>query len=457
MKKLLLILSMILGLNTSAVMADLTQNQLHATMGIVTNFILSDGTVQFHGKSYKPVTSPHTGRVWLDRNIGASKKCTSYDYPLCYGDLFQWGRKHDGHESSVDSTTVVASDINNAGAEYIRGNADWASTDLSYGNSRATNWLKTDGSAVCPVGYRVPLRSELDAEVGDISNKETAYANFLKFPAAGYRSYGSANFYDVGTWGTVWSVTCTASRASYFRFSSTSNWNDGGERAWGLSVRCIKHVGKPLIYHNTTTYSAVTSPHTGEVWLDRNLGASQVCTSFNDSNCYGDYYQWGRNFDGHEKSISASTIIQATQIDPVQVGVVGKFIESNSSYDYDWAEAVDASGSIRSANWSKTDGSSVCPVGFRVPNIAELRTETLDATDISGSTKVTNRNTAFTNFLRLPSAGNRRSWNSNIYDVGSWGNVHTISGSYLYTTPTTTAAGYSSWHSRGISVRCLKD
>jgi hypothetical protein len=40
--------------------------------------------------------------------------------------------------------------------------------------------------------------------------------------------------------------------------------------------------------------------HTGKVWLDRNLGARQVCTSSTDAACFGDLYQWGRAKDGHE-------------------------------------------------------------------------------------------------------------------------------------------------------------
>jgi len=438
---------------STSVLADvpLTTNQLHATLGIITNFILDDGTVQFHGKTYKPVTSPHTGRVWLDRNIGASKKCISYDHALCYGDLFQWGRKHDGHESSVDSTTVLASNINNAGAEYIRGATDWASTDSSYGNGRATNWLKTDGSSVCPVGYRVPLRSELDAEVGDISNKETAYANFLKFPAAGYRSYVNGNYILVGAFGAVWSVSSSKSRASYFRFYSVSDWNDSGERGYGLSVRCIKHVGKPLIYHNTTVYSTVTSPYTGRVWLDRNLGASQVCTTFNDAACYGDYYQWGRGFDGHQDSGSATTATLATNVNSAG----SSFITSGSS-PFDWT-TVDSDGSLRLVKWLQTDGSSVCPAGFLVPNVAELKAETLD-------NGVTNRATAFSNFLKLPSAGERTRFSGSMNAVGSWGSMwystvtygDSTSRSFHFDSNLAYTFGYGS-RASGLSVRCMKD
>ena len=58
MKKLLLTLSVMLGLNTSAVMADITQVELHATMGIITNFILDDSGIRHNGTSYGKVTSP---------------------------------------------------------------------------------------------------------------------------------------------------------------------------------------------------------------------------------------------------------------------------------------------------------------------------------------------------------------------------------------------------------------
>ena len=426
----------------------LTPNQLHATLGIVTNFILDDDGIQFHGKRYKPVTSPHTGRVWLDRNLGASQVCTSFNDTACYGDYYQWGRAYDGHESSVDSTTVLATDINNAGAEFIRGNVDWASTDLSYGNARATNWLKTDGSSVCPVGYRVPLRSELDAEVGDISNKETAYANFLRFPVAGWRDYFNANYYDVGTWGTVWSVSSTLNKASYFRFYSISNWNDLGDRAYGLSVRCIKHEGKPLIYHNTTTYATVASPYTGKVWLDRNLGASQVCTAFDDTSCYGDYYQWGRGFDGHQDANSSTTSIRATNVNVTEASFI-----SITTSPFDWV-TVDSDGSTRAANWSKIDGSSVCPVGFRVPTLAELLDETI-------SNGVTNGSTAFNNFLKLPYSGRRYSGSAFVLEKGLGGYVWSSS----VDSSRSSNIGFNSssaniniyYRPNALPVRCLKN
>ncbi len=63
----------------------------------------------------------------------------------------------------------------------------------------------------------------------------------------------------------------------------------------------------------------------------------------------------------------------------------------------------DAQGHFRWASPPPTNGSSVCPAGFRVPNIYELNAELLDA----GSAQISNRADAFTSFLVFPSAGDR--------------------------------------------------
>jgi len=57
------------------------------------------------------------------------------------------------------------------------------------------------------------------------------------------------------------------------------------------------------ITHNGVAYDVVTSPYTSRVWLDRNLGATQVCTSFDDVDCYGDYYQWEEVLMGTKRVI----------------------------------------------------------------------------------------------------------------------------------------------------------
>lgn len=205
------------------------------------------------------------------------------------------------------------------------------------------------------------------------------------------------------------------------------------------------------ITHNGTTYSFVTSPYTGKVWLNKNLGAAEVCAGFDDAQCYGDYYQWGRGYDGHQESDSGTTNVQTSNV--TEVGH-GDFITSTSIKDLDWAKDVDGSGGRRIANWSKIDGSSVCPVGFRVPTLTELKAETLE-------NGVTNRDTAFTNFLALPSAGYSTISAGSLNDVGLWGGVWISSvggsGSYGLLFAESYANTSSSARAYGLSVRCLRD
>ena len=74
--------------------------------------------------------------------------------------------------------------------------------------------------------------------------------------------------------------------------------------------------GIPTWVGGTPPTPNVTNPTTGKIWMDRNLGASQVATSSTDANAYGDLYQWGRAADGHESRTSATTSTNATSAVP---------------------------------------------------------------------------------------------------------------------------------------------
>ena len=245
-----------------------------------------------------------------------------------------------------------------------------------------------------------------------------------------------------------------------YSFTATATDTAGNAATQSVTVTVLNDActGGDVISHLGTDYCTVTSPYTGEVWLDRNLGASQVCTSFDDSACYGDYYQWGRNFDGHEDSTSTSIDAgDASQAANVSNVGHGDFIESNNTYSYDWAKSADGDGSLRSANWSATDGSSVCPVGFRVPTIDELKAELLDA----GSAEITDRDDAFNSFLKLPSAGYHSGYSGTFGNQGSWGyvwcsSVYGSNSRSVYFRSGSAGEG-SSRRAFGYTVRCLRD
>jgi uncharacterized protein (TIGR02145 family) len=112
------------------------------------------------------------------------------------------------------------------------------------------------------------------------------------------------------------------------------------------------------------------------VWLDRNLGATQVATSFDDSAAYGDLYQWGRAKDGHEDRTRNST--SATLTSGIDTGANDLFIMT-SALPFDWvAKTADNNGLARMAAWANDGVNDICPAGFSVPTKAELKEDIID-------------------------------------------------------------------------------
>jgi len=76
------------------------------------------------------------------------------------------------------------------------------------------------------------------------------------------------------------------------------------------------------------TYGTVS--HNGMCWMDRNLGASGVATAYNDSNAYGDLFQW----DGLPTDIKSEPAARPLLF-PVQIIPGTEFIYGMGS-PYDW-------------------------------------------------------------------------------------------------------------------------
>lgn len=217
--------------------------------------------IVFNGLKYCPATSPYTGKLWLDRNLGASEVCTSPDDAQCFGDYYQWGRYSDGHEKANSSTTTSRLDISNSPLDTNSSFVvlvsstpplDWAINDDN-GNIRKTFWELSDGTSVCPQGFRVPTALEVNAELtasgADIGNNSDAFNSFLKLPSAGYRNYLENNntVADANTTGALWTtdtpaVDLNSDRAVAFEYNTTAVTPDfNASRITGRAVRCISN------------------------------------------------------------------------------------------------------------------------------------------------------------------------------------------------------------------------
>ncbi len=501
------------------------------------------------------VINPSTGKIWMDRNLGATQVATSSTDAASYGDLYQWGRRADGHQCRTSPTTATLSSTDQpAHGNFIlvpSAPYDWRSPQ------NVNLWQGVNGvNNPCPGGYRIPTYAELEAEreSWSVNTSVGAFTSPLKWTLAGYRYENNGTLYDVETVGNCWSSTVSgtvfASRNLYFysSYASTINYN----RARGFSVRCLMEVvgatgallcgnatttgtltngtatlgvsvSVPYTGGNAGTYAAqiisstgvvgltatlaagtlangagsltytitgtpttsgtasfpisvggqscsftvsvaaaqpqypagtvncagativvdVTNPTTGQIWMDRNLGATQVATSSTDVASYGDLYQWGRRADGHQCRTSPTTTVISSVDQPAN----GNFIYC--SWDFDWR-------SPQNANlWQGVNGvNNPCPSGYRIPTEAEINTESL-------SWIPNNAAGAFASPLKFPLAGYRYD-NGTFLNVGSLGSLwsSTVSGttscSLVFDGSGAFVAG-SGRRVRGFTVRCLKD
>ena len=278
-----------------------------------------------------------------------------------------------------------------------------------------TAWDKTTGISITESQIS-DLQSYLTSEVdGSVTNE-------IELPT-------TANTGDMSYWnGTAW-VTVAA----------TVNE--------GATLQMIG--GVPTWTGGTSPTPNVTNPTTGEIWMDRNLGASQVATSSTDAAAYGDLYQWGRAADGHQIRTSGITATNATTAVPNDGNSWdGLFITEGSS-PYDWLTPQDAN------LWQGVSGTNnPCPSGYRLPTDVELQAERL-------SWSSNNSAGAFGSPLKLPVAGCRLNSFGSLFIVGSggryWSSTVGGTGASHLIFNSSGAAMSSGYRAYGFSVRCLKD
>jgi uncharacterized protein (TIGR02145 family) len=203
-----------------------------------------------------------------------------------YGELYQWGRKADGHQkrnsTAVDGGSTAVTISYTSDGQIPTGHA-WYGNHVYFtggiydwhGNS-ATNkndslWNGTvSGNNPCPSGWRVPTRNEWYSIFNGNATSTTTGGNYLSssgnrwtwnssgtlgykispdggttytlfLPAAGLRHYDSSTLDNVGVTSYYWSST-PISNYSYGLGFNSNNVNPGNDyifRDYGFSVRCV--------------------------------------------------------------------------------------------------------------------------------------------------------------------------------------------------------------------------
>lgn len=190
----------------------------------------------------KTVVSP-TGRVWMDRNLGALRVAQSEDDYHAYGWLYQWGRLADGHEDRGSLTTSSLSGSNDPGHDDFITNSTFPYDWMDPQNHNL--WQGISGiNNPCPAGFRLPTTGEWGAEVNSwsIGTAAGAFDSPLKLVMAGRRNSADGVLADAGTFGYYWSSSLTdiyISRALSFSSGSNDPYLNS-YRTYGYSVRCIQ-------------------------------------------------------------------------------------------------------------------------------------------------------------------------------------------------------------------------
>jgi hypothetical protein len=184
------------------------------------------------------VTNPTTGKTWMDRNLGASRAATSSTDASSYGDLYQRGRRADGHQCRNSGTTSTLSSTD----QPTNGNFILSPTNpYNWLSQPSTNlWQGVNGlNNPCPSGYRLPTETELIEELTSwiINNSLGAFASPLKLTMAGSRYMTDGNVELFGIEGWYWSSTANANFL-FFNSSLATVYND--YPGMGGTVRCLR-------------------------------------------------------------------------------------------------------------------------------------------------------------------------------------------------------------------------
>ncbi|RZJ78030.1 MAG: T9SS type A sorting domain-containing protein, partial [Chryseobacterium sp.] len=227
------------------------------------------------------------------------------------------------------------------------------------------------------------------------------------------------------------------------------NNTDPGNTAGDTGCVTFNYKGQSVIY--TTVRGA-----DGKVWLQQNLGSSQVATSLADADSYGDLFQWGRWDDGHQVRNSTTTAVPSANNPAGLVGITSFILGTGPSWWSTNASSDLWNGSDTSAITSEVGVDPCKAIGadWKLPSQADWVT----AVSAEG---IGNAATAYSSKLKLPAAGYRSQSSGGFTYVGErgyyWsGDIAVSGGRYLYNSTSLANPNSGGPRAQGQSVRCLK-
>ncbi|MFL9834195.1 T9SS type A sorting domain-containing protein [Chryseobacterium terrae] len=335
------------------------------------------------------------------------------------------------------------------GANWVQvGNADFGISNDLYNVSIAV----TPSGKLYAVasGWAVNSGKNTVYEYNSSTNTwETFGGDFVSDGAAVYNDLQ----YDAVNNNLVLTYSQNGVRVKKIQLANTTpacNNADPGMNPGDTSCVAFTYKGQQVIY--TTVRGA-----DGKVWLQQNLGSSQVATSMADADSYGDLFQWGRWDDGHQNRNSATTTVPTTN-NPTGLSGITSFILGNNPA---WWSTNASSDLWNGANVSAiTSEVSVDPckaigAGWKLPSQADW----IAAVNAEGMSSAAN---AYTSKLKLPAAGYRSQSTGGFTYVGErgyyWsGDVAVSGGKYLYNSTAIANPNAGGPRAQGQSVRCIKE
>jgi hypothetical protein len=242
MKRNILILILFLANSTNIVFAQLMGGLMIPQPAYANQYPSNSVFCDDFPTAIVEVLNPTTGRTWMDRNLGALQAATSRTDAKAFGYLYQWGRRSDGHQCRGSATTPFLSSIDQPShGNFITtnsGNFDWRSPQ------NPNLWQGVNGvNNPCPIDFRLPTSTELEAERLSWSTRNAAgaFASPLKWALTGHRGHFNGAINNAGKSALYWSSSVDGTSSKHLDFdSSFSGILTPNGRAWGMSVRCIK-------------------------------------------------------------------------------------------------------------------------------------------------------------------------------------------------------------------------